>query len=128
MLQIIIAIIGLFVVGVVSSIITWSYMDNRNKKRLALMPHVDVCPYKNACLRYDDFETREAIKRVVMLLRDNLETEEEYKKELYKHILSYGVKNKEDESLLPQLCGSCISKGSLVCLGSGGCKEVKVNI
>lgn len=37
------------------------------------------CPFKHACLKFDEFETKTAVKRVLKLLLDNQVPKEELK-------------------------------------------------
>ena len=59
-----------------SILITWIYAHQRIK----IQAKSYGCPFKNACLRYDEKETKEAAKRVAQLLLENMESESNYKK------------------------------------------------
>ena len=111
---------------------TWLWMDYSNKKKSGGELVMGVCPYKNECMKYNDYETRAAMKRVVMLLKDNMEDEEMYKRELYKYILNTGVNSNETEGSITSgsgLCNKCIGLGSETCLGgSGGCGGIGISM
>jgi len=49
--------------------------------KLRYLKHVKKigCPFKYACLKYDEIETKEAVRRVLTLLVDNKVSKEEIK-------------------------------------------------
>jgi predicted negative regulator of RcsB-dependent stress response len=59
-----------------SILITWIYVN----KKIKIQAQTHGCPFKNACLNYNEKETKEAAKRVAKLILQNMETETSYKK------------------------------------------------
>ena len=58
-----------------SILITWIYIH----KKIKIQAQTYGCPFKHACLHYDELETKEAAKRIAQLLLENLESETAYK-------------------------------------------------
>jgi predicted negative regulator of RcsB-dependent stress response len=61
------------------------YFYKRHEKNIMKM---EKCPYKNPCLKYDELETRGAVKRVAKLILENIEREELVKRKLYEDLAS----------------------------------------
>jgi len=71
-------------------ILTWWVVDWFMYKKLEKqVMKMEKCPFKTPCLRYDEMETKAAVKRVAKLILVNMEKEELKKSgELYKDLAS----------------------------------------
>ena len=74
-----------------SILITWIYAHQRIK----IQAQSYGCPFKNACLHYDEKETKEAAKRVAKLILDNMESETAYKRAIRSFIEDHHPVEKE---------------------------------
>lgn len=78
-MSIAITTILLFILSIIiTSIVTAAFINYKHKKIAA----THGCPFKNACIHYDDIETKNAAHRVAKLLLENSELEIEYKKSI----------------------------------------------
>ena len=69
----------IFLTIIISSYLTYKIMSFRMRQEIRLS---GKCPFKNACVNFDDLETKLAAKRVAKLLIENIKTETEYKQEI----------------------------------------------
>lgn len=82
-------IILIMLIVVVSCLVTWWItlkIFKRETRKKVLEGH--TCPFQNACTMYDTYNTAEAARRVARLMLENMENEEEYKKQIYE-LLTY---------------------------------------
>lgn len=73
----------------ITGILTW-WMSERwiYRKLQKEVIEMEKCPFKTPCLKYDDVQTKDAVRRVAKLIIENMEKEELGKRKLYENLAS----------------------------------------
>lgn len=89
MVNITISILALVILIGTIMILTWWVSEwwfyRRHEGDIVKM---EKCSFKTSCVRYDEIETKTAVKRVAKLILKNIESEELEKKKLYEDLAS----------------------------------------
>ncbi len=84
-----ISILALFCIIALVITLTWGmtywYIYRRIRGEVIQM---EKCPFKTPCLKYNEVQTKEAVRRVAKLILQNMEAEELHKKKLYEDLAS----------------------------------------
>lgn len=84
-----ISVLAFFSIIISVIILTWWVTGRVIYRRIrAQVIEMERCPYKTPCLKYDEVQTKDAVKRVSKLILQNIETEELQKRKLYEDLAS----------------------------------------